>query len=287
MQFENGGRLGRFYGQLSKYGERMDDKEIIRGRIRDLWARTDRGDYISHTGFLPLDLQSFAAQELIREKIPAGAEGRAGSFFFGGFEEADRRVLFFLPSYMGPDDLIREIRSGEGPVACIRIRPGGAGFAKVPGHRDYLGSLMNLGITREQVGDILCSDEEAYVFAIREIAPFICRELIRVRNVSVEAVEVPPSECRLGTRTEAGTGSSASERIDSLAALVFKLSRSQAQRLVEQEKVFSDGRVITSSSYCPRPGERISVRGFGKFRYLGTKGQTRKGRLIVAFERYV
>ena len=89
----------------------MDDKEIIRGRIRDLWARTDRGDYISHTGFLPLDLQSFAAQELIREKIPAGAEGRAGSFFFGGFEEADRRVLFFLPSYMGPDDLIREIRS--------------------------------------------------------------------------------------------------------------------------------------------------------------------------------
>ena len=94
--------------------------------------------------------------------------------------------------------------------------------------------------------------------------------------------------CRTRSRrTWVESGSSASERADSLAALVFHLSRSQAQRLIEQEKVFADGRIITSSSYTPSPGERISVRGYGKFRYLGTDGTTRKGRLIVRFERYI
>ena len=138
-----------------------------------------------------------------------------------------------------------------------------------------------------EIGDILCSGNEAYVYAIREIAPFICRELTRVRNVSVEAAEVPPSECALGAKTETGRGSSASERIDCLIALVFHLSRSQAQSLVRQEKIFADGRAVTSSSYCPSAGERISVRGYGKFRYNGAEGRTRKGRLIVTYELYV
>ena len=193
-----------------------------------MWGRTEKGDYLNHTGFLSLDLRSFAAGQLIRERIPAASDNGAD-----------------------------------------------------------LGSLMNLGITREQIDDILCSGNEAYVYAIREIAPFICRELTRVRNVSVEAAEVPPSECALGAKTETGRGSSASERIDCLIALVFHLSRSQAQSLVRQEKIFADGRAVTSSSYCPSAGERISVRGYGKFRYNGAEGRTRKGRLIVTYELYV
>ena len=252
-----------------------------------MWGRTEKGDYLNHTGFLSLDLRSFAAGQLIRERIPAASANGAGWLFAGGFPEADRQVLFFLPSYMGAEDLEREIQSGEGPITCIRVKAANSGFHKAPTHRDYLGSLMNLGITREQIGDILCSGNEAYVYAIRESAPFICRELTRVRNVSVEAAEVPPSECALGAKTETGRGSSASERIDCLIALVFHLSRSQAQSLVRQEKIFADGRAVTSSSYCPSAGERISVRGYGKFRYNGAEGRTRKGRLIVTYELYV
>jgi RNA-binding protein YlmH len=75
--------------------------------------------------------------------------------------------------------------------------------------------------------------------------------------------------------------------VDCLAAHVFHLSRSQASRLIEQEKIFADGRIITSASYISSPGERISVRGYGKFRYLGTDGKTRKGRLIARYERYI
>ena len=265
----------------------MDEKEVLRGRITDLWNRTSRGDYLNHTGFLSPDLQSYAREILAKEKIPVKSEGKAGSFFFGGFEEADRQALFFLPAYMSTSDFEHEIRRGEGDVVCIRIQPPGRGFAEPVTHRDYLGSLMHLGITREQIGDIVLMDGAAFVFAMRDIASFICTELTRVRHNTVHVQTVPFAECRIEVRREPGRGSVSSERIDSLTALVFHLSRSQSQRLIAQEKVFSEGRVITSPSYCPKAGERISVRGYGKFKYMGTEGRTRKGKLAAVFEKYV
>ena len=240
----------------------MEEREVLRGRIRDLWNRTQQGDYLNHTGFLALDLQSYAMQVIREERIPTHNSAGAYCVFRGGYEEADRKVLLFVPSYMGEEELDAGIAQGEGAFTCVRIAAVKAGFAAPPTHRDYLGVLQ-------------------------DIAPFVCRELTRVRHTTVTTAVTAPGECPSVVNTRLESGSSASERADSLAALVFHLSRSQAQRLIEQEKVFADGRIITSSSYTPSPGERISVRGYGKFRYLGTDGTTRKGRLIVRFERYI
>ena len=257
----------------------MDDREVLRGRIRDLWNRTKQGDYLNHTGFLAPDLQSYARQIIREERIPVKSGSGPYCRFSGGFEEADRQMLFFVPSYMTEEELVAEL--------CIRIAAVRAGFTEPPSHRDYLGSLMNLGITREQIGDIICREDEAFVFAVRETAPFICSELTRVRHTTVTSAIRPPSECPCEVTTRPESGSVSSERVDCLAAHVFHLSRSQAQRLIEQEKVFADGRIITSASYIPASGEKISVRGHGKFRYLGADGKTRKGRLIARYERYV
>lgn len=265
----------------------MDERELLRGRIRDLYNRTQQGDYLNHTGFLSPDLQSYARLVVREEQIPERRGAGAFCLFYGGSEETDRQMLFFLPSYMSAEELICGIESGEGALTCIKISAVRAGFAEPPSHRDYLGSLMNLGIGREQIGDIFCRENEAYVFAAADIAPFICRELTRVRHTTVITQIIPPAQCPVLVNTREESGSSSSERIDSLVALVFHLSRSKAQKLIEQEKVFLEGRVITSASYQPSSGERISVRGLGKFRYLGADGRTRKGRLIVRFERYI
>ena len=220
-------------------------------------------------------------------KILTGFGSGPYCVFNGGYEEADRQMLFFVPSYMSEEELAAEIAAGEGAFTCVRIAAVRSGFTEPPTHRDYLGSLMNIGITREQIGDIVCRDDEAFVFAVRETAPFICGEITRVRHTTVTAEIIAPSECPSIVSTRPESGSVSSERVDCLTAQVFHLSRSQAQRLIEQEKVFADGRIITSSSYIPAPGERISVRGYGKFKYLGADGRTRKGRLIARYERYV
>ena len=69
--------------------------------------------------------------------------------------------------------------------------------------------------------------------------------------------------------------------------MVFHLSRSASKDLIGQELVFAGGLPVKSISYTPRAGESISVRGHGKFIYLGTENRTKKGGLIAKAERFV
>ena len=75
--------------------------------------------------------------------------------------------------------------------------------------------------------------------------------------------------------------------VDAVIARVYSLSREDAQGLFVKRLVFADGREIQSSSYSPKEGEIISVRGHGRFLYIGQVGTTRKGRLNVAVQVYV
>ena len=219
----------------------MEEREVLRGRIRDLWNRTRQGDYLNHTGFLSLDLQSYARQVIREDKILTGSGSGPYCVFNGGYEEADRQMLFFVPSYMSEEELAAEIAAGEGAFTCVRIAAVRSGFTEPPTHRDYLGSLMNIGITREQIGDIVCRDDEAFVFAVRETAPFICGEITRVRHTTVTAEIIAPSECPSIVSTRPESGSVSSERVDCLTAQVFHLSRSQAQRLIERGRKDPEG----------------------------------------------
>ena len=253
----------------------MDERAVLMGRIRDLAERTRSRDYMTRTGFLTPEEQAQALQ-LLRSPELTGIR----YVFTGGYPEADRRVLVFLPSRMEEDD-----PEPDGVIACLRVRPRSARFTDHPGHRDYLGALMHLGIAREVTGDILVGEEEAFLFVLQEMAEMIGNELTQVRHTSVIAECVPVSECTACQKREAVTGSIASERIDALIGMVFHLSRSAAKEKIEQELVYAGGLPVRSISYTPHAGESISVRGLGKFVYQGTEGRTKKGRIIAKAER--
>ena len=109
----------------------------------------------------------------------------------------------------------------------------------------------------------------------------ICRELVTIGRAHVDIEAAAPAACTARPLLIPRSGSIASVRIDSLIAMVFRVSRSAAQELVSREEVFADGRTVTSSSFTPGPGTRISVRGHGKFIYEGEEKTTRKGRIFV------
>lgn len=265
----------------------MNENEMVAGRVTDLWNRTLRGEFVNHTNFLSPDQQAAAAEVLQREHIPREASDGAYHLWTGGHEEADRQVLVFCPGYLDRETIISQIMAGEEVLTCVRISPVQMKFADPLTHRDYLGSLMHLGITREQIGDIMPDEGGAWVFVIREIAPFLCRELTRIRHTTVQCRIVPPSDCTAVIRTKECSGSISSVRLDSIVALAFNLPRSKAQQLIEHEKVQVDGRIVRSASARPAEGERISVRGHGKFKFLGTGGQTRRGRLVARYALYL
>lgn len=103
---------------------------------------------------------------------------------------------------------------------------------------------------------------------------------MKCRLTELEGVEYVP-------RTEAVRGTVSSVRLDSLLPLAFSSSRSRLSGLIEGAKVFVNGKLITSNGYQVKETDLISVRGMGKFRYIGTGGKTKKNRLSVEIERYI
>ena len=128
---------------------------------------------------------------------------------------------------------------------------------------------------------------QAWVFCVDSIADFICTQLVRVRRTSVLCRKADHLRLDIAVRTESIKGSVASIRLDSLIALACKGSRSSLASMIEEGKVFVNGKLITSNGYTPKEQDLISVRGIGKFRYCGILSQTKKGRYYIEIQKFI
>ena len=230
-----------------------DDQKLLEKRFRELSARAERHSVPVFSEFLGLYEQDI----LSRLSLPAVLEG--------GYPTAERKVACF---------------GGEKPpIRCIEMRPVNQKFADTLTHRDFLGSLMGLGLRRETLGDIIIEDNCGFLFCLEMVSEFICTQLETVRHTTVKchicneipdvAVSLPEPVCIIA----------ASERTDALIAAVFGRSRAEAQKLFAAGRVFAAGRLISNTSYTVKPGEMISVRGLGRFILEDEPACTRKGRL--------
>ena len=175
----------------------------------------------------------------------------------------------------------------EFPISCIEIKPVNVKYADRLTHRDYLGAMMNLGIDRGLIGDIVIIESDAYVFCLKKITEFIVENLTKVRNdiVVCEIKDSLPDGFEPSYKEI--VGSVASLRLDALISLAFNESRSKSVSYIENGIVFVNGKVITTNAYNIKEGEIISVRGHGRFMYLYTKSETKKGRYMVVLNLYV
>ncbi len=269
----------------------MEEKSrsFLAGRIRDLAARAYQNSFVTNTEFLSLSELDCFYQILAGEGVPAASHRYGGAEFvvYGGFEDAERAMVCFLPEYMDQESFLLAESQQQSVLFCVHIQPVNSRFADDLTHRDYLGALMNLGIERDQIGDILTGEQEAYVFAAPTASDLMVKELTRIRHTTVKCEIVNPSECSIRPELKEMSGSVASERLDAVLAFVYHLSRSEAQKLIEAQQVFIDGRCAFSGGYDLKSGSRVSVRGHGKFIYDGPSGTTRKGRLFVKVRVFV
>ena len=154
-------------------------------------------------------------------------------------------------------------------------------------HRDYLGAILNLGVDRSVVGDILIEDHAASFFCLRRMIDFFLENLCRVRHTTVVASKIKDPGDIPEPKLSPVTGTCASVRLDSLIALAFGTSRSSIVHCIEEGLVFVNGRLITSNGYEPKEGDIISVRKKGRFIFDGVTRQTKKGRLGVRILLYI
>lgn len=194
----------------------------------------------------------------------------------GGYHLAERKIAAFYPD---------EAFFGVQPIVCLSIVPLNQKFAEELTHRDYLGSLMNLGIERSVLGDIVMGEQGAYLFCHEKISEFVIQELVRIRHTPVMASICEFDEA-VAVKKEEITGFVASLRLDAILSLVTKLSRSKVIGYIEEAKVFVNGKLITTNSYNLKENDIISVRGIGKFQYKSVSGTSKKGRQFVTIDKY-
>ena len=155
-------------------------------------------------------------------------------------------------------------------------------------HRDFLGSLMGIGIVREKVGDLLVGPQNCDLVVADSVAEFLLREWtqagrapLKLSAIGAENLTVPEVRC------EEVRDTVQSLRLDAVAATGFKLSRGKAADLIESGHVELNWRECVKPDRLVAEGDTVSARGFGKFKLEQVSGTTRKGRTGIVLKRYV
>ena len=245
------------------------DEELFKRRMLELSERAyNRGIY-TYTSFLSLSEQDIIYR--LKRTLVSSYE------FFGGFPSAERKIARFGEANY------EEVY----PIVVIKAEPKAQKFSDELSHRDFLGALMSLGIKRELIGDIVVEENRGYILCLDKSAEFICQNLVKIKHTDITCsiCEALPNVGE--EKLEEMTVIIQSERIDSIIAAAFSLSRSAAQDLIERGLCFANSKLIEKLTYLPETGEIISVRGKGRFVYESVAKNTKKGRLCVVIKKYI
>lgn len=189
----------------------------------------------------------------------------------GGIDEGERKVILIYPEYF-------QYQNMDTPICSLKIE----GNIATLSHRDFLGAILNLGINREKIGDILIHEDNVQVVVKSEISDFILISLTRIGKERVKVKEIPLNELKPGNIEYKNILATVhSLRLDALISNAWKLSRKDSQQLIESKKVKVNWEPIERVSKDIGEGDIISAKGYGRFILNSIKGISKKGRIRV------
>lgn len=243
----------------------IKEEEILKNRIRDLADRSYNNNLFTFTDFLSLADATvyYSIENELRYAHPV---------IWGVAEECERiLVRFGDPENWGYEE--------DFPISVLCIKPLIDKFSDDLTHRDILGALMNLGIDRSVLGDILLTGNTAYVYCLNSISEYICDNITKVKHTSVSCnivSEIPSLERAEKTEIIIQVQSA---RIDAVIAKVHNLSRSKVVPLFSEKKIFVNGRLCENTSYNLKEGDMVTVRQMGRFTLASLGSLSKKGKL--------
>lgn len=248
------------------------NEKLSEARIRDVFTIARKNREKRSTNFLDPREQQIA--EEVARTFP-GME----FFFEGGHEEAERKIMVAFPEYLEDEPYTL-------PIGALRITSKDP--TQFPGHRDYLGSLLGLGINREKLGDILVGKGSADAIVKQEIIEYIGLNLIKVGNAPVQVEEIFLKEVMQPDRPfKEIRNTVASLRLDAVASLAFGISRSKMAPYIKGENLKLNFKVVKDPSLPVEEGDVISASRLGRAKVVEIGGQSKKGRTYVKVHRYI
>ncbi len=257
---------------LDRLGLTGEDRLAL-AKVLDKAEQAESRNIPASTSFLSPQQRAQALDLLRLAGIPETAY-----VFQGGYKGAERQILLFLPDWMEPEN-------AEAPIRCLR-----AVFREEErlSHRDFLGSLMGMGIVREKVGDILVAPGSADLLVLDGVADFLLQSWASAGRAKLRVSAIEPENLHIPTVQRKEVRDTVSSlRLDAVAASGFRLARGKAAALIEGGKVQLNWRECVKPDKLLEAGDVVSARGFGKFELSEVGGLTRKGRISIILQVYV
>lgn len=255
---------------------RDGEERVLLARVLDRLEQARSRSVPAHTPFLSPGQQASVTDLL-------NGAGRPRHLFWGGYPDSERAVCLFPADWQDEDDILSD---PEGPLTAIEAKfPAGASLT----HRDILGSLMGLGVTRELIGDILFpEDGMCQVVVLREAAPILLSQWESAGHYKVSLAEIPlnrlaPKPPQVKTIRD----TVATPRLDAVLASGFSLSRGKAAAYIASGKVSLNHRECLKADRTVAEGDVLTCRGLGKCIVKEIPGQSKKGRTMLVLERYL
>ena len=253
----------------------MTKDELITARIEDKISQCRDGYYVTSTGLLDTHEQALA---IAASRHAAGVR----TFMYGGYDGAERRMLVCVPR----DLPLNDEEAAEGLLRVLRVRL--PAISRELSHRDYLGSLLGLGIDRRLTGDILVRPDGADILIVPGIEEFLLKELHRIGSVEVKTEAVSAGELIIPVaRVEFIKDSVSSVRLDSIVSSAFRISRGKAAEAIRKGLVSVDHAECIKPDAAVPEGSAIVLKGKGKAVLEETGGESRKGRIRIVIKRYI
>lgn len=194
--------------------------------------------------------------------------------FFGGYGDSERKMLGLF---------FDEPSESSFPISAIEFS-----FRKCDKltHRDFLGSLMSLGIERETVGDILVEDGLGVVFVKTELSDYVKSQISKVGRIGVKVADADLSKLPQGRGFEEKTYIVSSLRLDNIVAAVCKLSREKTRTVIMSDSACVNFEETKNVSLNLKENDVFTIRGKGKFVLKSILGTTGKGRIRISVIHY-
>jgi len=246
-----------------------EEEKIFCSHIDDLINRCEKKYIPQFTHFLD------ERQGMIARQMMARA-GWEDYLLFGGYDAAARCVLGVFPPY-------HEAPEEEFPIQALTFSYREEDSLS---HRDFLGSLMALQIKREALGDILVGKGQTVVFASPPVASYIQNELKKVGSVGVKISQGMPETLSIQQEFQSISGTVSSLRLDCVVSLATKLSREKSAQLIRSGLVMLDFVPCQQVDRLVKEGDRMSIRGHGKYNIGASDGFSKKGRIRLTVQKY-
>lgn len=263
--------------QLLKDYKKQEDK-ICLSQVLDKIEFSRTRDKIEHTDFL--DMYQVALVENFLRKIKF-----ENYQLYGGYEEAERKILIIYPEKY--DERMLE-KNYNKMVKVIRIQLPEELY-KTYSHRNYLGGIVKLGLKREKVGDIIAYEEGADIITLKDFTDILKQQLpslTRFENSNIIIEEIQNLQKR-EVKVEEVKIIVPSLRLDNFVSDLARTSRSKAVQMIDQERVFVNGKNETKASKQLKLNDVITIRGRGRFIVKEFEGTTRSGRTVAIIEKYL